>query len=107
YEQAYQLFSPLITEKYPVALMQKIHENIYSRLGTPASYSYKGRGLIDQDVVRAMPSASKSYLYDVVFKKNGQEKIVPLLITFDGGKNATRLLSHRFMAEGPPSGKKD
>ena len=106
YYDAYLLFSFTVTQKYPLALMQAIQTKINSRLGKPVSYTFKGQAPVDPEVVRVMQNASTSYLYHVIFSKDNQDKTVPMLITFDGGEYATKLLSHRFLVEEQGVGKK-
>ncbi len=53
----------------------------------------------DPKALRVAESASKSYQYDVDFRRDNQEQTVPLLIAFDDGEHATKLLTHRFLAE--------
>ncbi|MFC1591301.1 hypothetical protein ACFL43_02130 [Thermodesulfobacteriota bacterium] len=99
YEAAFGCFSPPVQKKFPLGLFLQIQNTIKRSIGKPVSYTCQGETDVIPQLQHTANKPSKSYLYHVVFKKADNKKMLPLVLTFDSGEFANRLLAFKYLQD--------
>jgi hypothetical protein len=99
HQAAYDLFTPKIIKTYPFSFFEMVMKKNYERVGQPMSYAYKSEAESVVNVTPDLEDASKSYLYTVVFEKDGKIQSLPLVLTFGRGASSNQLVTYKYLID--------
>ena len=99
YKTAHDFFIPDVRGRYPLPVFVDVQENINKTLGSLTSYTYKSVKKPDPTQEKVSGEPSKTYVYQLVYKKDARKTKIPLELTFGSGDSAGQLLTYKYLKD--------
>ena|GEM_PF-6034382 len=106
YKTAHDFFTRDVRGRYPLPVFVDVQENINKTLGSLTSYTYKSVKKPDAPQEKASGEPSKTYVYQLIYKKDAQKTKIPVELTFGSGDSAGQLLTYKYLKDQMSTGEK-